>query len=248
MIKITRSRTALAGSLVFHLGLAAALFISFHRNTVQVRIESIEVISFEGNSSSHVAAAGAPTSHAHTELTQAPNSDETSHPVQALPPSGADSASTTSQAKTAGSGKAVGASALNAYLGGVREKLSAALRAPRLRSGMPLRAVLKLTLLETGEVAEPSIEQPSGSTEFDRAVLEALDRAKPFPHFTTEMTTLHQLTLRLPIEIRRIPRRHSAPEEANPAHLIFTRGLPKRSVKQGGFRPCLDLCLPLWRS
>lgn len=92
-------------------------------------------------------------------------------------------------------------SAVSGYLGEFRDRLSAKIRPPRgLRSRLQL--VLKVTLLETGDVKSFAIDQSSGSPDFDQSVLEALSAAKPFPPFSKELAETHELSLRVPIVLR----------------------------------------------
>lgn len=183
----TRFRTALTGSIALHAAFAAVVLCAL-RPAAQIRIESIEVIADAPQAAAAPAARTAPTaSTAHAE-----SLSKSTLPVATqfnAAPAATPAASS------------VNAAVMNSYLSGVREKLSSALRAPRIHSNSPLRVLLKLTLLENGEVQAPSIEQGSGSADFDRAVLEALDRAKPFSHFGPEMASVHQVTLKLPIQL-----------------------------------------------
>jgi TonB family protein len=91
---------------------------------------------------------------------------------------------------------------MNAYFEHVRDRLSAVLKIPNVHVTSSLKVMLKLTLEESGEVRNPAISQGSGSDELDRAVLEAVDRAKPFSRFSPEMAGLHEVTLTLPVEVR----------------------------------------------
>jgi TonB family protein len=188
-MKISRSQLALIGSLTLHAVLGACIFDLFRSSPLQVQISSIEVI---------------------TEAS-APGAGPTARPVQAVAEK--TSTSSSAQAQTLPAAPAAGSEAnttatssgINAYLGAVRDKLSGAIRLPHGNIATTLRVLLKVTLLENGEVKEPKIEAGSGSADFDRSVLDALDRAKPFPPFTKEMASTHEITLKLPIEIR--PRR-----------------------------------------
>lgn len=190
----SRNRTAISVSIVLHAALAAAVLGTFHSSPVQIRIESIEVL-----------AESAPTEAKHP-ITNAKAHQAKAHPAPPQPIAAAATKSTPATTNTeAGSARAVNATVMSSYLEGVRAKLSSALRIPPIRPSSPLRVLLKLTLLESGEVRDPSIDQSSGSAEIDRSVMDALERAKPFSRFSSDMTSVHQITLKLPIEIR--PRR-----------------------------------------
>lgn len=190
----SRNRTALSVSIVLHAAVAAAVLGTLHSSPVQIRIESIEAITDS---------APAESKHA---ITNAKARQFAVHP--ALPRPVAAAATEPAPLATnseIGSARAVNAAVMSSYLEGVRAKLSSALRIPPVRPSSPLRILLKLTLLESGEVRDPSIDQSSGSAEIDRSVMEALERAKPFSRFSPDMASVHQITLKLPIEIR--PRR-----------------------------------------
>jgi len=190
----SRNRTAFSVSIVLHAVVAAAVLGSFHSSPIQIRIESIEVIADSGPT--EVRHPISKTESHQTSTRPAPPQSTAAIATESAP------AATSSESQSA---RAVNASVMSSYLETVRAKLSSALRIPHIRPSSPLRVLLKLTLLESGEVRDPSIDQSSGSAEIDRSVMEALERAKPFSRFSSDMASVHQITLKLPIEIR--PRR-----------------------------------------
>jgi TonB family protein len=184
-----RTQIALLSSLVIHAFFGALIFDFFRSLPLQVQITSIEVITESSEPGS---------AHPIVKCASAPTQTQAQTQTQALA-QGAPGVS--NEPAHTGSG-----SAINSYLGVIREKLSGAIRLPNGNIKSPLRVLLKVTLLENGEIKEPKIEAGSGSSDFDRSVLDALERARPFPAFTKEMASMHEITLRLPVEIR--PHRH----------------------------------------
>jgi TonB family protein len=178
-----RSNVAIFGSLAFHV-LLACVVLSFVRTPpLQIPIDNIGVLSTDTVSPATKVPIAA--------MLKAPDA-----------PAEATSSAPVSAGSSGTSAPAPSNAAMNTYLSLVRDQLSAALKVPRVRVTSPLRVLLKLTLIETGDVRDFSITQGSGFDELDQAVLRAVERARPFSKFSSEMAPVHEVTLVLPIEIR----------------------------------------------
>jgi TonB family protein len=192
-----RAGVAFLSSIVIHSLLGAWLLFSAQmelgqNSRVTVEISGIETTVRGQSNSAAIAVHPQTTAQANTHLT---STDSTAPSSPGLSPS--DSASASAPTPTGPSSQV-----LNTYLSLIRDKISHAIRPPRVHLLSSLKSTLRLTLSENGEVKNQEIEQSSGSAEFDRAILTALEKSRPFPPFTQEMSEIHEVTVKLPIEIR----------------------------------------------
>lgn len=81
------------------------------------------------------------------------------------------------------------------YVGIIRDLISGAWnRPPNARNGM--LAVVQIRLTPTGEIVSRDIVQPSGSADFDRSVLQAVDRVGSFPELKGMPTPIFERNFR----------------------------------------------------
>lgn len=179
-----KDRSRFIAAVLFALGahtFAAVGMKAFSRPAdVRIPLNSIEVITEESS--------GGPPPHTAAQTTRAHSVPAAQSLLQTAAPSASSSTG--------------GAAAIGGYLAQIRDRLNRAIRAP-VSTSRELRAVLKLTLLHDGSLQDSSIDQSSGSREFDRSVIEASQRAKPYPPFTAEMGAANPITIRVPVVIRR---------------------------------------------
>jgi TonB family protein len=207
----SRSQIAVFSSIAVHGVLAALMLTSFRLSELEsgspgrvtVEISGIEIGSppvpktavsistTKTNASSPIADA----SHALQSHTAAIS-------LAAKNNSGSENSSASTASVADSQSRSISPQALNGYFSLIREKISHSVHPPRARLLFPLKTTLRLTLLETGVVKDRSIEQSSGSADFDSSILTALDQARPFPPFSKDMSGIHEVTLKLPIEVR----------------------------------------------
>jgi len=185
-----RSGIALISSLGIHCALGALLLDSLHSSDSRVFVEvgGIEI----------------QTSKRPERTTEKVTASNEAAPVHDSKPETIPTGATGATGTRSGTSSNLQPSAevLNIYFSQIRERISRSIHPPHARLFSSLKTTLRLTISETGKVKGREIEQSSGSAEFDRAILAALDDASPFPPFTHEMAEFHEVTLKLPIEIR----------------------------------------------